>query len=172
MLAAFCVQDVKETWQLEFLIFCIIRYGRGALHNCYSLSNLSFKFAKMFVIKYLGPTINNLGRQHLLLCWISPLTAWGALRKLSKSTKNYPLLLLQGVGNSPYQQYTESPIPCIVDTRSPPKYSRRLLAKKNAGSQWLPTSGGQNDDFRPLTSTLGGRGMVCKDKYVTSWDPS
>ncbi len=33
-------------------------------------------------------------------------------------------------------------------------------------------SGGQNDDFRPLTSTLGGRGMVCRDKYVTSWDPS
>jgi hypothetical protein len=28
--------------------------------------------------------------------------------------------------------------------------------------------GGQNDDFRPLTSTLGGRGMVCRDKYVTS----
>jgi hypothetical protein len=32
----------------------------------------------------------------------------------------------------------------------------------------LPTSGGQNDDFRPLTSTLGGRGMGCRDKYVTS----
>jgi hypothetical protein len=29
-------------------------------------------------------------------------------------------------------------------------------------------SGGQNDDFRPLTSTLGGRGMRCRDKYVTS----
>ncbi len=32
-------------------------------------------------------------------------------------------------------------------------------------------SGGQNDDFRPLTYTLGGRGMGCIDKYVTSWDP-
>ncbi len=29
-------------------------------------------------------------------------------------------------------------------------------------------SSGQNDDFRPLTSTLGGRGMGCRDKYVTS----
>jgi hypothetical protein len=29
------------------------------------------------------------------------------------------------------------------------------------------TSGGQNDDFRPLTYTLGGRGMECRDKYVT-----
>ncbi len=29
-------------------------------------------------------------------------------------------------------------------------------------------SGGQNDDFRPLTYTLGGRGMGCRDKYVTS----
>jgi len=28
--------------------------------------------------------------------------------------------------------------------------------------------GGQNDDFRPLSSTLGGRGMGCRDKYVTS----
>jgi hypothetical protein len=32
----------------------------------------------------------------------------------------------------------------------------------------LPGSGGQNDDFRPLASTLGGRGMGCRDKYVTS----
>jgi hypothetical protein len=30
------------------------------------------------------------------------------------------------------------------------------------------SSGGQNDDFRPLTYTLGGRGMGCRDKYVTS----
>jgi hypothetical protein len=29
-------------------------------------------------------------------------------------------------------------------------------------------SGGQNDDFRPLTYTLGGRGMGCREKYVTS----
>ncbi len=28
-------------------------------------------------------------------------------------------------------------------------------------------SGGQNDDFRPLTSTLGGRVMGFRDKYVT-----
>ena len=34
------------------------------------------------------------------------------------------------------------------------------------------SSGGQNDDFRPLTSTLGGRGMGCRDKIVTSYDPS
>jgi hypothetical protein len=33
-------------------------------------------------------------------------------------------------------------------------------------------SGGQNDDFQPLTYTLGGRGMGCRDKYVTAWDPS
>ncbi len=33
-------------------------------------------------------------------------------------------------------------------------------------------SGGQNDDLRPFTYTLGGRGMGCRDKYVTSWDPS
>ncbi len=33
-------------------------------------------------------------------------------------------------------------------------------------------SGGQNYEFRPLTSTLGGRGMGCRDKYVTSLDPS
>jgi hypothetical protein len=33
-------------------------------------------------------------------------------------------------------------------------------------------SGGQNDDFRPLTYTLGGTGMGCRDKYVTSCDPS
>ncbi len=32
--------------------------------------------------------------------------------------------------------------------------------------------GGQNDDFRPLTYSLGGRGKGCRDKYVTSWDPS
>jgi hypothetical protein len=32
----------------------------------------------------------------------------------------------------------------------------------------LLTRGGQNDDFRPLTYTLGGRGMGCRDKYVTS----
>ncbi len=32
----------------------------------------------------------------------------------------------------------------------------------------LTSSGGQNDDFRPLTYTLGGRGMGCRDKYVTS----
>jgi hypothetical protein len=32
--------------------------------------------------------------------------------------------------------------------------------------------GAQNDDFRPLTYTLGGRGMGCRNKYVTSWDPS
>jgi hypothetical protein len=32
----------------------------------------------------------------------------------------------------------------------------------------LFSSGGQNDDFRPLTYTLGGRGMGCRDKYVTS----
>jgi hypothetical protein len=30
------------------------------------------------------------------------------------------------------------------------------------------SSGGQNDDFRPLSYTLGGRGMGCRDKYVTS----
>jgi hypothetical protein len=30
------------------------------------------------------------------------------------------------------------------------------------------SQGGQNDDFRPLSSTLGGRGMGCRDKYVTS----
>ncbi len=29
------------------------------------------------------------------------------------------------------------------------------------------SSGGQNDDFRPLTYTLGGRGRGCRDKYVT-----
>ncbi len=29
-------------------------------------------------------------------------------------------------------------------------------------------TGGQNDDFRLLTYTLGGRGMGCRDKYVTS----
>ncbi len=28
----------------------------------------------------------------------------------------------------------------------------------------VKTSGGQNDDFRPLTSTLGGRGMGCREK--------
>ncbi len=33
-------------------------------------------------------------------------------------------------------------------------------------------SGGQNDDFRPLTYTLGGRGTGCRDKYGTSQDPS
>jgi hypothetical protein len=32
----------------------------------------------------------------------------------------------------------------------------------------LLSSGGQNDDFRPLTYTLGGRSMGCRDKYVTS----
>ncbi len=36
-------------------------------------------------------------------------------------------------------------------------------------------SGGQNDDFRPLrplTYTPRERGTGCRDKYVTSWDPS
>ncbi len=33
----------------------------------------------------------------------------------------------------------------------------------------LPPRGGQKDDFRPLTSTLGEGGMGCRDKYVTSW---
>jgi hypothetical protein len=32
----------------------------------------------------------------------------------------------------------------------------------------LFSSGGQNDEFRPLTSSLGGRGMGCREKYVTS----
>ncbi len=36
----------------------------------------------------------------------------------------------------------------------------------------LSPSGGQNDDVRPLTCTLWGRGMGCRDKYVTSWDPT
>ncbi len=30
------------------------------------------------------------------------------------------------------------------------------------------SSGGKNDDFRPLTFTLWGRGMGYRDKYVTS----
>ncbi len=122
---------------IRFINFCIIQFDRGPLHTCYSLSNLSFKLTKMFVIKYLGPTINNLGRQHLLFCRIFPLKAWGDLRMLSKSTKNHTLRLLapmmQGAGNSPYQQYTESPIPCIVDTRSPPKYSRKLRTTTTQG---------------------------------------
>ncbi len=37
-----------------------------------------------------------------------------------------------------------------------------------SSNQWEGSSGGQNDDFRPLTYTLGGRGMGCRDKYVTS----
>ncbi len=36
----------------------------------------------------------------------------------------------------------------------------------------LESRGGQNYDFRPMTYTMGGRGMECRDKYVTSWDPS
>jgi hypothetical protein len=36
------------------------------------------------------------------------------------------------------------------------------------GPTWLIGSGGQNDDFRPLTYTFGGRGMGCRDKYATS----
>ncbi len=37
---------------------------------------------------------------------------------------------------------------------------------------YLVNRGGQNDDFRPLTYTLGGRGMGFRDKYETSWGPS
>jgi hypothetical protein len=52
-------------------------------------------------------------------------------------------------------------------------FSRKpyLLYEKNGLESELirsEFSGGQNDDFRPLTSTLGGRGMGCRDKYVTS----
>ncbi len=43
-----------------------------------------------------------------------------------------------------------------------------VLAVNDDLVSWLVYSGGQNDDFRPLTSTLGGRGMGCRDKYVTS----
>ncbi len=40
------------------------------------------------------------------------------------------------------------------------------------GPASLSGSCGQNDDFRPLTYTLGGRGMGCRDKYVTYWTPA
>ncbi len=44
-----------------------------------------------------------------------------------------------------------------------------IIVDQNYPLRWPKTSsGGQNDDFRPLTSTLGGRGMGCRDKYVTS----
>ncbi len=41
-------------------------------------------------------------------------------------------------------------------------------AGSDSGWCSLQASGGQNDDFRPLTSTLGGRVMGCRDKYVIS----
>ncbi len=44
--------------------------------------------------------------------------------------------------------------------------ARRTLSRPSASSP--AASGGQNDDFRPLTYTLGGRGMGCRDKYVIS----
>ncbi len=47
---------------------------------------------------------------------------------------------------------------------------------RSRGSQrnviYLGCRGGQTDDFLPVNCTLGGRGMGCRDKYVTSWDPS
>jgi hypothetical protein len=50
-----------------------------------------------------------------------------------------------------------------------------ILGVAKPFSMFLPSlvgSGGQNDDFRPLTFTLGGRGMGCRDKYVTFLDAS
>ncbi len=139
MLAAFYVQNVKETWQLDFLIFGLIQFGRGALHNCYSLLNLSFKLAKIFVIKYLRPTINNLGRQHLLFCRIFPLKAWG---KPFLSSQNWLKIILCDCLHQWCRELatlrtnnTQShrSIPCIVVTRSPPKYSRKLRTTTTRG---------------------------------------
>jgi hypothetical protein len=54
------------------------------------------------------------------------------------------------------------PIHIIGEVSWEPKRRRDLVCYS------FMSSGGQNDDFRPLTSTLGGRGMGCRDKYVTS----
>jgi hypothetical protein len=43
-----------------------------------------------------------------------------------------------------------------------------VTASRRMYAQSLFCSGGQNDYFRPLTYTLGGRDMGCRDKYVTS----
>ncbi len=54
----------------------------------------------------------------------------------------------------------------LVAGRPPGKRLNRGRGGGNLGDT-IP-SGGQNDEFRPLTSTLGGRGMGCRDKYVIS----
>jgi hypothetical protein len=50
--------------------------------------------------------------------------------------------------------------------RHPPKQSEEI--EERTLSVRLAPGGGQNDDFRPLTYTLGGRGMGRRDEYVTS----
>jgi hypothetical protein len=62
-----------------------------------------------------------------------------------------------------YKNYLKRSCPlekCRPGNEKAPCWCRNILP--------LADSGGQNDDFRPLTYTLGGRGMGCRDKYVTS----
>ncbi len=67
---------------------------------------------------------------------------------------------------------------CTAGEHSSKELLQQLMLLIFGSSTWLPQcmalniSGGQYDDVRPLTSTLGGRGMGCRDRYVTSWDPS
>jgi hypothetical protein len=58
---------------------------------------------------------------------------------------------------------------CMKPDQAVLHYSSCLLLRHDRDEHGeSPLRGGQNDDFQPLTCTLGGRGMGCMDKYVTS----
>ncbi len=65
---------------------------------------------------------------------------------------------------APLEGLPQLQYPAEVVHRPLLKYSNFVFAVRSGQS----SSGGQNDEFRPLTSTLGGRGMGWRDKYVTS----